>query len=349
MSTVTDDDNYQRSTFQRATSGDIDSHPSSQRFRFKSRSSKRHTQDDVRHSTRSFHDHRKHHHGGHHRPRKRRRLSPAPGPQSPSPTDVGTSSMHPDVAFRESLFDAMGDDEGAAYWESVYGQPIHTYPDVKRNEETGELEKLTDEQYIAFVRKGMWERSWEGIEAQREQRRKDRIMEEREQEQAKRKKTDASGDDERTKLFEREVEESLRRGVERRERKRWREKWEAYEKAWDDLYQLARPTTSAASGADDTSVHLRNEIIWPVESGKRKDVGSQEVERFLVKTVGSLEATNGLDSEAPRFLSHLKLERVRWHPDKVQQRFGSLNIDEGTLKGVTEVFQVMDRLYNEKK
>ena len=257
--------------------------------------------------------------------------------------------MHPDVAFRESLFDAMGDDEGAAYWESVYGQPIHTYPEVKRNEETGELEKLTDEQYIAFVRKGMWERSWEGIEAQREQRRKDRIMEEREQEQAKRKKTDASGDDERTKLFEREVEESLRRGVERRERKRWREKWEAYEKAWDDLYQLARPRTSAASGADDKTVHLRNEIIWPVESGKRKDVGSQEIERFLVKTVGSLEATDGLDSEAPRFLSHLKLERVRWHPDKVQQRFGSLNIDEGTLKGVTQVFQVMDRLYNEKK
>ena len=33
----------------------------------------------------------------------------------------------PEAAFRESLFDAMADDEGAAFWEGVYGQPIHVY------------------------------------------------------------------------------------------------------------------------------------------------------------------------------------------------------------------------------
>ena len=48
--------------------------------------------------------------------------------------DAGTRSgeyMDPNSAFIESLFDALADDEGAAYWEDVYGQPIHTYPNVK--------------------------------------------------------------------------------------------------------------------------------------------------------------------------------------------------------------------------
>lgn len=244
----------------------------------------------------------------------------------------------------------MGDDEGAAYWESVYGQPIHTYPDKKRNEETGELEKMSDEEYIAFVRRGMWERSWEGIEADREQKRKDRLMEGRERKEAKRKKYETDGINEgRANNFEREVEKSLRRGLERKEKKMWQQRWQAYESAWENLYLLARSRTKAANGTDDATVHLRNEIVWPVESGRRKDVNPQEIERFMIKTFKSATPTGDLGNQGPRFLSNLKSERVRWHPDKVQQRFGSLNIDEGTLRGVTEVFQVMDRLYNEKR
>ena len=244
----------------------------------------------------------------------------------------------------------MGDDEGAAYWESVYGQPIHTYPDEKCNEETGELEKMNEEEYIAFVRRGMWERSWEGVEAQREQRKRERLEEERERKKAKRTKSGMAGDSQAgAGHSEWEVEESLRRGSKRQERKVWREKWRAYEKAWDDLYQLARSRHTVADEADYATFHLRNEMIWPVESGKRKDVRPQEIERFMAETVKSLTTTDELDNEPRQLLSKLKVERVRWHPDKVQQRFGCLRIDEGTLKGVTEVFQVMDRLYNERR
>ncbi len=42
-------------------------------------------------------------------------------------------------------------------------------------------------------------------------------------------------------------------------------------------------------------------------------------------------------------LRKLKAERVRWHPDKTQQRFGG-EVDDGTMKLVTGVFQVVDAM-----
>jgi hypothetical protein len=127
----------------------------------------------------------------------------------------------------------------------------------------------------------------------------------------------------------------------------WREKWDAYEKGWEDLHQLARAEDEAKEDSEKKTIYLRNEIVWPVESGKRKDVSPDGILEFMVKTANSLAGTP--DEETLRLLTNLKRERVRWHPDKVQHRFGNLQIDEGTLKGVTEVFQVMDRLYNERK
>ena len=44
----------------------------------------------------------------------------------------------------------------------------------------------------------------------------------------------------------------------------------------------------------------------------------------------------------------LKAERVRWHPDKVQQRFGGA-VDEGTMTVVTGVFQVVDALVEQER
>ena len=351
MTTTSNNDDHAQIPAEHATSRDTKSRPSSKRFKFKSKSktSKWHDEDNLRHSSESS---SRHHHHRHHHRHKRRRLSTSPKVSPPSPENVPASTLHPDIAFRESLFDAMGDDEGAAYWESVYGQPIHTYSDEKRNEETGELEKMSDEEYIAFVRRGMWERSWEGVEAEKERRRKESLREERERKGANRKKMETGKNRDRgigPTDFEREVEESLRRGLERKQKSMWREKWEAYEKAWDDLYLLAGSRNTTIDGTEEKTVHVRNEIVWPVESGKRKDVNTQEIERFMTKTAGSRMASGELADEESAFASTLKLERVRWHPDKVQQRFGSLNVDEGTLRGVTEVFQVMDRLYNERK
>ncbi len=354
MTTTSNDDHHAQIPAEHVTSRGISNQRSSKRFKFKSKSktSKRHDQNDLGHSSEASSTHHHHHHHRHHHRHKRRRRSTSPQVNAPSPENVPASTLHPDIAFRESLFDAMGDDEGAAYWESVYGQPIHTYPAEKRNEETGELERMSDEEYIAFVRRGMWERSWEGVEAERKRRRKESLKEKRERKDVNRKKMDAGGSrgwDIGSNGFEWEIEESLRRGLERKQDKMWREKWEAYEKAWDDLYLLARSSDKTINDTEEKPVRLRDEIVWPVESGKREDVNTQEIERFMAKTVGPRTTTGDLTDEESALASTLKLERVRWHPDKVQQRLGSLNIDDETLRGVTEVFQVMDRLYNERK
>ena len=41
-------------------------------------------------------------------------------------------------------------------------------------------------------------------------------------------------------------------------------------------------------------------------------------------------------------------ERVRWHPDKIQQRLGG-EVDADVMKDVTVIFQTVDRLYNDTR
>jgi hypothetical protein len=58
--------------------------------------------------------------------------------------------------------------------------------------------------------------------------------------------------------------------------------------------------------------------------------------------------TNAEGKNANGQLQALKVERVRWHPDKVQQRFAGA-VDEGTMKVVTGVFQIVDGLVEEER
>ncbi len=220
--------------------------------------------------------------------------------------------MDPDVAFRESLFDALADDEGAAFWEGVYGQPIHTYSpyypaspdDAPDDLDHPKLEKMTDEQYVKYVRRKMWEKSHEHILHEQRRRAKERKM----------KKTR----EDKERKWQAGVEEALRRGEERMERNRWKGAWEGYLAGWEKG---------------------KGKIVWPVESGKMRDVGTKgEIERFF-KGVGGVEGVDLGDV--------LKKERVRWHPDKMQQRAGDVGIEARTLKVVTAVFQVVDRLWSE--
>ena len=93
------------------------------------------------------------------------------------------------------------------------------------------------------------------------------------------------------------------------------------------------------------NLFLLNKIAWPVESGKRVDVNSEEVERFIKKGTDSLQSKDSASQDA--LVAALKVERVRWHPDKIQQRYGFMEIDEATMKGVTAAFQVFDRMWND--
>ena len=62
------------------------------------------------------------------------------------------------------------------------------------------------------------------------------------------------------------------------------------------------------------------------------------------------EAVQEFLKQAPAgdLLSTLKVERVRWHPDKIQHRYGVLGVDDKVMRSVTEVFQIVDRMWNEE-
>ena len=75
----------------------------------------------------------------------------------------------------------MADDEGAAYWEGVYGQPLHIYEDeyaaANHGGAEGSLERMSEEEYAAYVRQRMWEKTNAGLleeKARREQMKKEK-------------------------------------------------------------------------------------------------------------------------------------------------------------------------------
>lgn len=225
--------------------------------------------------------------------------------------------------FRESLFDALGDDEGAAYWESVYGQPIHNYrvPDVQRGPE-GELEQMTEDEYVDYVRRRMWERTREGMLAEQERLRAERQQKRKEEAQ----RNAQAGREE----FERAMEDSLQRGAERKRAKtEWGVPWAEYLKSWETIGKAAEGPAPKP---------LRNLVFWPVRSGRRADVRPQAVEEFMRHAPAPAE-----------LLGTLKAERIRWHPDKIQHRYGALGIDDVVMRSVTEVFQIVDRMWSEER
>jgi hypothetical protein len=295
-------------------------------------------EDGRYHDSRSSRKRHRPHRSSHHRSKRSKtsHLGDDPAQYSDSMRNLG-----PDRAFQESLFDALGDDEGAAFWEGVYGQPIHNYPKTYIDEETGELEHMGDEEYAQYVRRKMWEKSREGIEAAREKKRRDEARE-----KAKTREQDAEpkepNEDASNFIFDFEIEASLRRSQRRKGRKRWQQLWNDYIHRWEELQTLAKDSNRTI---DTGNLFLRNKIAWPVESGKRKDVKTEEIERFIKEGTDSIQSEDQSTENA--LLSALKLERVRWHPDKMQQRYGFMQIDETTMKGVTATFQVFDRMWNE--
>ncbi|KAI5857580.1 hypothetical protein BZA05DRAFT_384031 [Tricharina praecox] len=229
-----------------------------------------------------------------------------------------SSSGGPDAAFRESLFDAMADDEGAAFWEGVYGQPIHVYQRPPAKDERGELEMMDDEDYAKYVREKMWEKSHE------------HIMEERVRRESKRERRKKEEEEERVEWEreekERRVRDKLRR--EKRSIEKMRARWEEYAQYWE-------AHAKGPGGGDGGG----GGIPWPVASGKSRDVTREAVEEFI------LAASGGRSSLA----DVVKVERIRWHPDKAQQRWGRDALGEMEMRAVTTVFQTLDALWAEHK
>ncbi|MCJ1478177.1 hypothetical protein MMC13_006853 [Lambiella insularis] len=322
-------------------------------FRFKSKRprsrSRSPTPSDTTRSRRSSSRRYLHHHRHHHRSHR-----PASSP-SPSPPRLDR-----DTAFRESLFDALADDEGAAFWEGVYGQPVHTYSPYRRPANApgngeGELERMTDEEYTAHVRAKMWEKSHGYLLEGRAEREGNRARrKEREHDEGRRRAE--------RRLWESRVDEVLGRKSVLREADEWEAIWEFYTRGWEILSQRvcgepAKPEAPAEDagasmklGAKKPKRWKESMIPWPTKSGNLRDVNKEMVEEFLRNRSRFQKDTGdeGVDGNS-NLLKVLKAERVRWHPDKIQQRYGVLGIDEGSRKGVTAVFQILDRMWVELK
>jgi hypothetical protein len=312
--------------------------PATGKFRFKSsKSNSKSKSRSHREEPYDTHHHRHHHHSHRHSHRHRRHKSKRS--HSPSPNvENNPRGLSPNTAFRESLFDALGDDEGAAYWESVYGQPIHKYavPSVPKGPD-GELEQMSEEEYAAYVRSRMWARTREGMLEEQERLRAERARHKQREEQ--------SAESQRQRMrFEQAMEESLHRGRERRRLKAWKTVWDEYRRAWEEVNREVNVGESERRA-------FRNLVFWPVESGKRRDVSREAVEEFMRRAPaeGSGVEDSGPADSTAGLLAVLKSERIRWHPDKIQHRYGTLGIDESVMASVTEVFQIIDHMWNETR
>lgn len=318
------------------------------KFRFKSG-----TSDPRERKHRSRHDASRSH-----RKDRKRHLSAPPEDEvaHPFPREPADPDQPPPAdSFQNSLFDALADDEGAQYWESVYSQPIHVYPRPTVETPTGELEQMNDERYAAYVKTKMWERKHPEIVIERERAKKARKEEEEEKtrrreefvrrkEQAAWERAERTGarrhgkesDDE--ERYENHVPGQWDTASDTQKRKdqdaEYRAAWSRYLVAWDQLKHdlLAERSASAAESARPSK-----RIPWPVLDSK--PVVKANIEYFMRHAPADSERT---------MQQLLKAERVRWHPDKVQQRFSG-SVDDGTMKLVTGVFQVVDSMFEEER
>lgn len=245
--------------------------------------------------------------------------------------------VDPDTLFRESLFDALADDEGAAYWEDVYGQPINVFSDTKPGPD-GELERMNDEEYAEHVRRKMWEKTHQYLIEEREKRdaKRKQFEEERRREQHERKEYRETRDPNSRENFLKDIDEALHRGSQRRKDQKWKEAWHRYVQDWEKFQTVV---ASKQNTSELTGKAARGVIPWPVDTGRWKHVEKQDIENFFDHAVPS---DIGLQSI-------LKLERIRWHPDKMQQRFGANKLDDETRQKVTLVFQIVDSMWSNLK
>ncbi|KAF2215163.1 hypothetical protein CERZMDRAFT_82219 [Cercospora zeae-maydis SCOH1-5] len=292
-----------------------------------------------------------------HRKRKRERHDEGPSneeaahpfPREPTNPDRDANASA-NAAFQESLFDALADDEGAAYWESVYSQPIHVFPRPSVANTRGELEEMNDEEYAAYVQTKMWEKNNPHIVLERERKEKQRKEEEekktRQREEFVRRKQRAAWEGAQhdgAKKFAGVGEdydyvfdfENKRGGASQRtsegatRSQEYAESWKQYLAAWDTLKHELLNSSAQQKDAPPPS----QRIPWPVLQSQ--PVIKPNIEEFMRNIT--------VDADGRSQEQRLKIERVRWHPDKVQQRFQG-QVDDGTMKIVTGVFQVVDGL-----
>jgi hypothetical protein len=223
------------------------------------------------------------------------------------------------------------------------------------------LERMSDEEYAAYVRKRMWERSHQHIIEERERR---ESVRERERERRKEHESRAGNDRAEWERRERRGRHMRHNGHgSKSEVKKWQERWHRYAAAWENLDQAVKELTATKKEEEDEDKNTPEQpasqartksrkklpkLPYPTPSSHPSEISAEEIERFY-RSMTRADAVPGLDKDAgmsTALLALLKTERVRWHPDKMAQRYGSLGLmDDEARRRVTAVFQVVDALY----
>ncbi|OTA95821.1 hypothetical protein M434DRAFT_393464 [Hypoxylon sp. CO27-5] len=123
---------------------------------------------------------------------------------------------------------------------------------------------------------------------------------------------------ERVRLAKEEREREARRKLEK-EAAEWHAAWTRYSRGWDKL----------------KNVSVAN-MPWPVKSGLQSDVNEANVRLFFAKAPP--EELVKLGDKRWKFIN---AENLRWHTDKVMQRFGPDAVDGDAKNALSIIAKVM--------
>ncbi|KAI4870759.1 hypothetical protein F4820DRAFT_143721 [Hypoxylon rubiginosum] len=196
----------------------------------------------------------------------------------------------------------------------------------KRRHEQKEQERQREEE----ERRQREEKKREDERRREERKREERKREERKREERKREeqrreeKAREEAFRERVRLSK-EKEKREAREKAQKETTEWQAAWKRYSDGW-------------TKGAD---LSIAN-IAWPVKSGLRADVNEASVKLFFEKAPPA-----ELVSSGEGLLELINVEIMRWHTDKVMQRFGPDVVNGAAKTALAIIAKVMIELRQE--
>lgn len=153
--------------------------------------------------------------------------------------------------FRAKLFDAMGMDAGQDSLQASFNEYVPPrWRDVSPTSPVpsrAKLHHLDDEEYVEYIRRGMWERTHQAEHAARQKKKADASEKRKRERELK----------EKTKEIEQEELDRRKRRREEKEHQHFLNAWTAYEKRWSDI--LKPPPASLPPNSLDF-----DNIPWPV-------------------------------------------------------------------------------------
>ncbi|KAL3483858.1 hypothetical protein BJX62DRAFT_230688 [Aspergillus germanicus] len=256
-----------------------------------------------------------------------------PGADAFSPRHVDSAARaHLEAELRDLLnekdtapyFRSYNDGWGARsyYRPSATSAPDPSQPQPSEEEATARYQKQQQAQR---------ERD-ERVERERREREEQfrRAQQDRE-ESRKRQQQEREAKVRSEETAKRQREKAAKEAEAQRKSKRWKE----YNRTWEELRNM--PAVSRASR------NPRTAIPWPTDIGSFRscqDVSPYDVQAFFGYGVSI--------SGRGQLLAILKVERSKWHPDKVQHLFGA-QVDEATMNRVTQISQIVNQLYTQEQ